>query len=390
MLSFVANQFGSVIERHQAIDALRTSEARYRAVFEHLGVGVAVVQGGVMQFINPAMATLLGWARNELLHHSYTKALHPDDIATVVDRHQRRLKGEAVEPYYVARFVSAAGDTRHLEISGALLDWNAQPATLLFAVDVTARLQAEQAQTDVLQRQKELNELKSRFISMASHEFRTPLASISGSVDLLQHYSDRLSAAERHDALQKIHGAVGRMTRMLENVLNVGMAEAGRLPFDPVSVPVAALSSAVVDEVRSALTQRGIGLGVELRLDLPPTTFRCLLDDNLWRHIIGNLVSNALKYSQEGSYVDVVIQAVEPHLMLTVTDRGIGIAQHALPHLFAAFHRGGNVGQISGTGLGLSVVKQAVSAHQGQIEVDTTLGQGTRFSIRLPLKVPAA
>ncbi len=389
VLSFVANQFGSVIERHQAIEALRSSEARYRAVFEHLGVGVAVVQNSVMLFINPAMATLLGWAREDLLDRDFTKALHPDDVATVVDRHHRRLRGEAVEADYVARFVTATGDTRYLEISGALLDWNAQPATLLFAVDVTARLQAEATQRDALQRQKELNDLKTRFIAMASHEFRTPLSSITGSVDLLMHYADRISPEERHEALQKIHSAVGRMTRMLENVLQVGKAEAGPLTFDPVPVAVAALSRAVADEVRGALTQRGMGLGVALHLDLPAETTQCMLDEGLWRHIVSNLVSNALKYSRPGGRVDVVIRAVGPHLELTVSDTGIGIALHDMPRLFDAFQRGGNVGQISGTGLGLSIVQQAVAAHQGQIDVDSTLGQGTRFTIRLPLTVPA-
>lgn len=389
VLSFVANQFGSVIERHQAIEALRSSEARYRVVFEHLGVGVAVVQNGAMQFINPAMVALMGWDRQDLLNQDFTKALHPDDVARVVDRHQRRLKGEAVEPYYVARFVTSTGETRHLEISAALLGWNAQPATLLFAVDVTARQQAEQTQRLALERQQELNDLKTRFIAMASHEFRTPLSSITGSVDLLMHYAERISADERHDALQKIHGAVARMTRMLENVLQVGRAEAGQLTFDPVPVAVAPLSSAVVDEVRASLAPRGIGLGVALHLDFPPATTQCMLDEGLWRHIVSNLVSNALKYSHPGGRVNVVIKVVDAHLSLSVSDTGIGITPHDMPRLFDAFQRGGNVGQISGTGLGLSIVRQAVAAHQGHIDVDSALGQGTCFSIRLPLSVPA-
>jgi signal transduction histidine kinase len=256
-------------------------------------------------------------------------------------------------------------------------------------VDATRRIQAEVAQREALSRQKELNDLKARFISMASHEFRTPLSSITGSVDLLMHYADRIGPEERQEALQKIHSAVGRMTRMLENVLQVGQAEAGPLPFDPVPVAVTTLSQAVVDEVRGALAQRGVGLGVELHLHLPPPSTQCMLDEGLWRHIVGNLVSNALKYSHTGGRVDVVIHPQAQQLELTVQDQGIGIAPHDMPRLFEAFHRGSNVGQISGTGLGLSIVQQAVAAHRGELNVDSTLGQGTRFTIRLPLGLPA-
>jgi len=382
VLSFVANQFGSVLERHQAIGALKQSEARYRAVFEHLGVGVVVVQDGQMVFVNPAMVSIAGRSMAYLLAHPFAACVHPDDLPIVMARRERRMRGEGVEPFDGVRVVTDSGDIRHLEVSGAEIDWNDAPATLLFAVDATARVRAETAQREALDRERELNDLKARFISMASHEFRTPLSTISGSVDLLMHYAPHLSADEQRETLLKIHKAVGRMTHMLENVLLTGQSEAGQLPFQPAPLAVAPFCRAIWEEVQEASTHRNPLVGV--LLDLPPDDASWLVDERLLRHIVGNLLSNAIKYSPQGGEVCFRVWSEGAWLWLCVSDQGIGIAPQDLPRLFDRFHRGSNVGQIAGTGLGLSIVRQAVDSHRGRMDVESTVGQGTRFSVCLP------
>lgn len=384
VLSFVANQFGSAIERHQALEALRQSEERYRAVFENLGVGVVVVQNGHMVFVNPAMARIAGRSMDFLLSHPFMACVHPDDVPQARERQSRRLRGEGVEPFDGVRVLTETGEVRHLEVSGAAIEWAHAPATLLFAVDVSGRIQAEVAHREALQRQAELNDLKVRFIAMASHEFRTPLSTITGSVDLLLHYADHISPQERQETLEKIHNAVRRMTHMLENVLRVGQAEAGPLPFHPVPLAVNAFCRSLVEEVRAALNQRGQGQQVSLDMALPDPGAHYLVDDGLLRHVVGNLVSNALKYSLPGGHVQLTVHPREGQLVLVVRDQGIGMAEPDLSRLFERFHRGRNVGQIAGTGLGLSIVKQAVDSHQGTIEVRSVLGQGTCFTVRLP------
>lgn len=383
VLSFVANQFGSAIERHQALDALRQSEARYRSVFENLGVGVVVIQNERMVFVNPAMSRIVGRSQAFLLSQPFLACVHPDDVPLARERQALRLSGAGVAPIDGIRVLTDAAEVRHLEVSGAVIEWEHAPATLLFAVDATQRIQAESSQREALYRQKELNDLKARFVAMASHEFRTPLSSISSSADLLLHYADRLAPEERVEALQKIHGAVGRMTRMLENLLQVEQAEAGPLQFNPSPHPVAALCRSVVEEVHSAIRQRSADHAVQLQLNLPADDVKHLLDEGLWRQILGNLVSNALKYSHQGGVVEVTVSSERHHLCLVVSDEGIGIDEQDMPKLFEPFHRGRNVGQISGTGLGLTIVRQAVAAHQGQIDVNSAKAQGTCFTVRV-------
>ncbi|TAF87089.1 MAG: PAS domain S-box protein [Curvibacter sp.] len=381
ILGFFANHVSAAIERYQAIEALRKSEARYRSVIENVGVGVVVVQDGRMVFVNPSMERIVGHTTAALMAMPFTGAIHPEDKPTVIERHQRRLRGEAVEENYSFRIITAQGEVRTLDLSAVLIQWSNRDATLLFVVDATARVNAELNQKRALQQQIELNDLKSRFITMASHEFRTPLATIHGSVDLLMHYDDRMPADKKRLTLQKIDEAVDRMTHMLENVLVIGRSDAGRLQFKPQASPVNAFCRSLVDELRSAMAEPFSR--IQMNLDLPPDAHYYLVDETLIRNIVGNLLSNAIKYSPHGGRVSLSVQPLPGELEIRVTDQGIGIPLADQPQLFESFHRASNVGTISGTGLGLTIVREAVQCHGGRISVQSTPGEGSTFTVVL-------
>lgn len=381
ILGFFANHVSAAIERYQAIEALRKSEARYRSVIENVGVGVVVVQDGRMVFVNPSMERIVGHTTAALMAMPFTGAIHPEDKPTVIERHQRRLRGEAVEENYSFRIITAQDEVRTLDLSAVLIQWSNRDATLLFVVDATARVNAELNQKRALQQQIELNDLKSRFITMASHEFRTPLATIHGSVDLLMHYDDRMPADKKRLTLQKIDEAVDRMTHMLENVLVIGRSDAGRLQFKPQASPVNAFCRSLVDELRSAMAEPFSR--IQMNLDLPPDAHYYLVDETLIRNIVGNLLSNAIKYSPHGGRVSLSVQPLPGELEIRVTDQGIGIPLADQPQLFESFHRASNVGTISGTGLGLTIVREAVQCHGGRISVQSTPGEGSTFTVVL-------
>ncbi len=382
ILGFVANHVGAALERQQAIEDMRNSEARYRSVIENVGVGVVVVQDGRMVFANPSMVRISGHSHEYLLAHPFTATAHPDDVPALLERNQRRMRGEAMESSYSFRIITGAGEVRTLEVSAVLIEWSQRNATLLFVVDATARMQAEETQRVALQQQIALNDMKARFITMASHEFRTPLATIHGSVELLQHYEDRMPADKKQQTLQKIDDAVERMTHMLENVLVIGRTDAGRLEFKPRPLSVTTFCHGLVDEVRSAMARQLVG--VQLQLELPAAAQLYWLDDTLIRNIVGNLLSNAIKYSPQGGLVHFAVQDRGGALVFTVSDQGIGIPEADQAQLFVSFHRASNVGPIAGTGLGLSIVKEAVTCHLGSIQVRSQVGQGSTFTVTLP------
>ena len=250
-------------------------------------------------------------------------------------------------------------------------------------IDISERRKAEEDILGVLEQQRELNELKSRFVSMTSHEFRTPLATILSSAELLRYYSDRLPKEEKDEVLGSIDTAVMRMTHMLESILVIGQADAGQLEFKPRQVHVAAFCGNLVEEVAKAAGQMSRGLARFHYVCTFPDEL-ALLDEKLLQHVLGNLLSNAFKYSPNGQTVDFEIDSNATEIIFRIADQGIGIPVEHLPRLFETFHRARNVGSIAGTGLGMAIVKRAVELHGGKIRVESEVGCGTTFTVTVP------
>ena len=239
---------------------------------------------------------------------------------------------------------------------------------------------ARQELAKALDAERELGELKNRFVSMVSHEFRTPLGVIMSAVELLQHYEGKLEAGQREELFTDIRGAAKSMTGLMEQVLLLGRVEAGKLGFRALPVDLEASLKKMVNEAGSAQQNK-----CEVHLHFKGDLSGARTDEALLRHIFSNLVGNAIKYSPAGSTVDFDIRRENAEGVFSVTDRGIGIPETDRAHLFEAFHRCENVGEIQGTGLGLVIVKRCVEMHSGSLSFESVVGRGTTFTVRLPL-----
>jgi signal transduction histidine kinase len=245
-----------------------------------------------------------------------------------------------------------------------------------------ARLQASEADLIAnLAREKEVNDLKSSFVSMVSHEFRTPLAVILSSTELLRNHAARLSEEKQRTQMDNIIQSTQLMSGMIEEVLVLGKVEDGRMICAPVPLALADYAAMLVDEGLSATKHR---CPIHLHIG-PGLEHKALADPALLRHIFSNLISNAVKYSPEGSAVDFSITRSSTQAIFTVNDRGIGIPEPDRTRLFEAFHRASNVGQRTGTGLGLVIVKRCVDLHGGSITVDSIEHGGTTVRVTLPV-----
>lgn len=234
-----------------------------------------------------------------------------------------------------------------------------------------------------LDREKELNQIKSRFISVASHELRSPLTIISMTSKMLKRYADRMSAEKKLAQLDIIEDAVTKMADLLDDVLLLVKVESHQFQFHPTHLDVAAYCRDIADQFRSICADAHV-----LEFSAHGEGFEANIDPKLLRHIFSNLLSNAIKYSPNGGTIrfEIFCEAGSSGMRFCVHDEGIGIAPGDLEHLFDAFHRGGNVDQIKGTGLGLWIVKQFVELHSGTLDVESELGRGTTFTIRLPFE----
>jgi signal transduction histidine kinase len=215
---------------------------------------------------------------------------------------------------------------------------------------------------------------------MTSHEFRTPLATMLSSSELLEHYSDKLPAADQKDMFNSIRAGVERMAKMLDDVLMIGRAEAQMIAFNPAPLNLAAFCEHLIDEARRT---QATSRAVEFSFDGPRRDV--IVDEKLLRHVLGNLLTNALKYSPDGGKVEFNARLADSVVEFDVIDHGIGIPTEDQPRLFESFHRARNVGSIAGTGLGLAIVKKSVDLQRGSISFNSRVGKGTRFTVSIPL-----
>lgn len=240
--------------------------------------------------------------------------------------------------------------------------------------------QAREEALRLLARERELSELKSEFVSLVSHEFRTPLEIIMSSADNLQRYYDRLAPEKRDELLRTINKAVRRMAAMMEEVLVLGRLETNRMTFNPEPIEFDVLCRRTCDEIESATASR-----CPIRLAVDPKLEPGVGDESLLRHILINLLTNAVKYSAPGVAVDFDVKRDGDRVVCRIVDQGCGIPDPDQKRLFHAFHRGSNVGQIPGTGLGLLIVHRCVELHGGEVEFESVEGKGTTFTVTLPL-----
>jgi two-component system sensor histidine kinase VicK len=246
--------------------------------------------------------------------------------------------------------------------------------------DLTQRKLWEAEMLQALEREKELTELKSRFISMTSHEFRVPLTAVFSSTELLEQYSNNWAEEKKLKHFNRIKDSVNRMTALLDDVLIANKAESGKLEFNPQPLNLNQLCRDLVEDI-----QLGIGKQHEISWVNSGMASKACMDKKLLRHILTNLLTNAVKYSLPGSVVQFNCHCQEQEVIFEIKDQGIGIPLDDQKQLFESFHRAKNVGNIQGTGLGLSIVKKSVDLHRGTLAVHSEVRVGTMFKVTLPI-----
>jgi PAS domain S-box-containing protein len=333
-----------ITERKRAESRLRESEERFSKAFHGSNARLAILDAADGRYldVNDAFVEAYGYSRQEIIGRTSL------ELGLWMDPAQRE---EAYRIYetdgrlrdFESSVRRRSGEVKVVLQSGDYISVGDRRCILSVGIDITDRkcLEAELLQNYA--REKELNELKSRFVAMVSHEFRTPLAIITSSAEILDAYLDRLSPDDRKSNLRDITDAKRNMSRMIEEVLLLGRVEAGKLACRPALMDLTVFGQRLADEVTSATNGR-----CTMRFSAPPGLVEAQADEALLRHIFTNLLNNAAKYSAAGSVVEFQLEARGHLALFTVRDRGIGIPEADVRVLFQAFHRGHNVGDTPG------------------------------------------
>jgi PAS domain S-box-containing protein len=370
-----------ITERKRAQAALAESEARFSAAFQASPAFLGVLRMSDEKYVlvNDAYVNWLGYSREEVLGHTCVELglwENPEERDLVLK--DMRVLGSIRQRE--CRWKNRAGERFTILLAAETIKLNDTPHILSMALDITQRKRAEEELVKTLEREKELSQLKSNFVSMVSHEFRTPLGIIQSSAELLDDFHEKMPPLEREEQLKSITRNTRRMAGMMEEVLVLSRLDAGKLEFQPAALDLNGFCRRVVDEVLSATNRRCV---IELSLHSVPLEANA--DERLLGHIFTNLLSNAVKYSEPGAKVHFAVERDGPDAVCVVRDQGIGISDDDQQQLFKAFHRGSNVGTRPGTGLGLLLVKRCAELHGGQVDVNSKVGAGTTVSVRLPV-----
>ncbi|MBC7544685.1 MAG: PAS domain S-box protein [Candidatus Sericytochromatia bacterium] len=368
--------------RRRAEDALILSEQRFRALVQNSSDIITLMdEEGHILYDSPAIERVLGYRMADRLLRRIVDYVHPEDEASITALFAAPVEGLLPATSSVFRARHANGAWVYLEmIATNLLDDPAIRGIVGNTRDVSERKRAEEEMWRALDKAKELTELKSRFVSMTSHEFRTPLTTIMSNAEMLERYIHKWTEEKRNLAFQRINESVRQMVALLDDVLMIGKVEAGKLTYNPGPMDLVKFCTELVDTIRSGRqTDRMVDFeAIDIPAVLP-------LDESLLRHVLLNVLTNAVKYSPADSAVGFQLAFVAGAVTITISDSGIGIPETDQVHLFEPFYRATNVGTISGTGLGLTIVKRCVERHGGTIGVTSTAATGTTFHISIPV-----
>jgi PAS domain S-box-containing protein len=271
--------------------------------------------------------------------------------------------------------------TNEMRLLNADLEVKVEERTVILK-EALQRLEESQNELHkVLDKERELNEIKSRFVSMASHEFRTPLSTVLSSATLVDKYSGSDDQEKRSKHIEKIKNSVKHLNNLLEDFLSLGKLEEGKIGIHFHEFNLEELIRDTIEEMTPSLKT---GQQIIYNND-------CLIlinsDKNLIRNILFNLLSNAIKFSEDSKQIHIDSSVKDKTTFVSVRDEGVGISEEDKGHLFTSFFRGKNVVNIQGTGLGLHIVKRYVDLLGGLITLESKLGKGTKIIFSIPVKV---
>jgi PAS domain S-box-containing protein len=384
-----------------AEQSLIETERKFRFISENISDFISIHDPDWhFTYASPSIRNILGYEPEEILGLGGFDLVHPDDVRRTLDDALQPIVLERKETQLRYRMKAKNGEYKWVETySKPVIDYKGETSSIISSTrDVTDQVNAENLlKSSVIEREqllveleqslakeRELNELRSMFVSTASHQFRTPLTVIQSGVEIMEMYLEDLPG-EKQQRFQrqfdKIQGEVERLQYLMSDILLLGRANAARTPFQPQTGDLIEFCKQIIEEKYNNRYPEDRKIYFSVSGNLQPVDF----DPKLIGHAIENIISNAYKYSEEGN-LGFDLFFTDTEVKIAISDPGIGIPEEELKNLFQPFYRATNTNEIEGTGLGLAIMKEFVDKHSGKIFVTSILNKGTTVNVILPIK----
>jgi len=376
----------------------------FKAIFEHSSIGILICEAnGNISNMNGFALKMFGYEPEEIIGKPVEilipKAMRNPHIS-FRDNYMKRPEVKLMSRNTELKGEKKNGEEFYVEISLSFFYLNNELKVIAFINDVSERTTAQKSLTEymeqleekveertkelsnALKKEQELSVLKSRFVSMASHEFRTPLAGILSSSNIIEKYLELGDAEKIPSHLEKIKLSVRNLTSILNDFLSVDRLDQGNIKARPSSFELLPYLTSVINEI-NAMTIKDRIITLESSID----GTKCFQDQDMLKNIINNLIFNAIKYSPEDKPVVVKVEKKKNQIIITVIDQGIGIPQKDQDHLFERFFRAQNTTAIQGTGLGLNLAQKFAEFIDGNISFTSTENKGSEFSVTFAMEL---
>jgi len=363
---------------------LSESQKRIQAILDNVVNGIITLDSrGFIETANIAACAIFEYTVDQFTSQSIEHLISNIPKNKTTRQYLEELVTR-VDHEYIGKRSDGREFPMYFALSKVVLGNRAVYIAIIQDITDRKRLEAEVLEKETLsielQKERELRELKNRFITMMSHELRTPLASIMLSNDLLKLYGEQAPPEEKLLYIENIRQQVELLTDLIKDVATISRTDVHNTTMMPELLDIVDYCKRLMGEF--SLTHKQTH---QLVFDSKQSQIMVMVDIKLMRQVFSNLISNALKYSPKGEAVSMVIQIEGRNVAIYVKDNGIGIPKADQTRLFEPFHRGSNVGTTPGTGLGLAIAKQAIILHNGMIEVESDEGSGTTIIVWLPI-----